>query len=213
MLVLLCALPGQAQVPTVAEFEAAVDAVRPLAATQGLSLRTDGLWLELLRSGTPMMALRRGPACHIGYSAYLAQRRYAALFPELPPKQALAWLDALVHHELMHCANVAPAGVAAVAGTSESATAGAAVVAQEALADLAFAQHLDSVTPEADTLIMRLIDLREKAASRDPKHATAGALSCYLKHPQRRDVPQLGELSWLARLRIWQHRCASAQPP
>jgi hypothetical protein len=210
----VCATPCLGEVPTPADFEAAVDAARPLAAAQGLVLRTDGLWLELLRSGTPMMASRRGQDCHIGYSAFLAQRRFQALFPAGPQGQAAAWLGALVHHELMHCANVAAAGSTALAGAGAAPRNAMAVWVQEALADLAFAHHLDGAASEAEarTLITRLIDIRAASAGLDPDHDTAAVLRCYRDHPQRRDEPHPDPRPWPNQIRAWQARCPTVRP-
>jgi hypothetical protein len=210
----LRATPCHGEVPTPADFEAAVDAARPLGTAQDLVLRTDGLWLELLRSGTPMMASRRGQDCHIGYSAFVAQRRFQALFPPGPQDQAAAWLGALVHHELMHCANAAPAGSTALAGAGAAPRNAMAVWLQEAIADLAFAHHLDGKLPEAEAraLITRLIDIRAGAAARDPDHDTAAVLRCYLAHPQRRVEAQPDARPWLPQLQVWQAHCPALRP-
>jgi hypothetical protein len=210
----VCVTPCHGEVPTPADFEAAVDAARPLAAAQGLLLRTDGLWLELLRSGTPMMASRRGQDCHIGYSAFVAQRRFQALFPAGPQDQSAAWLGALVHHELMHCANAAAARRTALAGAGAAPRNSVAVWLQEALADLAFAHHLDGVAPEAEARawITRLIDIRAGSAAQDPDHDTAAVLRCYLAHPQRRNEPQPDARPWPNQIHAWQARCQAVRP-
>jgi hypothetical protein len=201
--VLLLALHCSAQMPSVQAFEAAVDAARPLAAAHGLSLRTDGLWLELLRSRSPLLAQRQGAQCLIGYTAYTPGRRYDSLFPALPAEAAALWLAAIVHHELAHCLEDASHAIA----KPDAAVGSPAQRQREALADLAFALYLDAHSPQAAALIALMAQRRAQAAASDPDHDTASVLACYLEHPARRSATAGLPAQWAATVAVWAIRC------
>jgi hypothetical protein len=180
-----------AQVPGEAEFEAAVTVARDTAGVAGLEVRTDGLAIRQWREGLPLAAWRVGQRCHVGYIPWLATMRFAWLFPALSDADRKLWLGGLLAHEFAHCRNVEHA---AAAGKATSA-------AQEAVADLAFALHVDQQAEAGTALIERLATLRESHARLDPSHDTHAALRCYLA--QRGTVPT----SHLRSLDAWKAHC------
>lgn len=197
---------GSAAMPDAQAFEAAVQWARPLAATLGLTIRTDTLWLALLRARTPMLAQRVGDVCHIGYAAHVPGQDFRWLFPPLPAAQREAWLRGFVHHELAHCAEQS--------GRSERAAAVAALHGRgtqdaEVLADLAFARHADAQGPGGQALIEQLAALRAARAAQDPAHDTSAMLRCYLASPLRGRSDQ----AWLAHLQALRAACTAPTLP
>lgn len=73
----------------------------------------------------------------------------------------------------------------------------------EVLADLAFAVHVDQHSPQGDTLIRQLAQLRAAQAGNDPVHNSAAELLCYLRQADRSASPE----PWLARLQRLRVRC------
>lgn len=216
--------PGTRQ-PSQDEFEAAVQAARPFAAAQGLSLHTDALWHRLLQARAPLMALRQGNRCLIGYSSYTPGRRFDGLFPALPAAQARLWLDGLIHHELAHCLEDEPGPAAAQ--SDARAPAGSlnrmsllALRRREARADLAFALHVENAGGAGQGLVERLMQLRQASAAFDPGHDSTQALRCYLAHPARGQeaalaAPSAGAAAacrWVGVLAVWQARCPLTSP-
>ena len=180
--------------PSQQEFETAVDGSKAEARSLGWALRTDGLWMAMLKSRTPMMAAVTAGTCHIGYSPYAPGRDYGWLFPDLEPTDRGVWLAALVRHELAHCLD------------GETDTGTGSERWREAYADLAFALHVDANASRPDELIRRLVSLRQAHAATDPAHDTAAVLLCYLAHPERRTRSAVA-LSWPAQLSLWRARC------
>lgn len=210
----LATTSAHAQVPTAEAFEAAVHQARPLARSLGLNLHGQTLWLAALRARVPMLALRVGSDCHLGYAAYTPGQDYSWLFPELPPEQRQAWLQGFVQHEVAHCAQQSP-HAAALAGANRDAdgmeaAASARLRARDAevLADLAFARHQDRVLPadQADGLIDRLARLRESRRDMDPSHDTSSALDCHRQHPLRHRY----DMAWPQHLQALSRGCAGA---
>jgi hypothetical protein len=185
-------MAARAQLPSQLEFEHAVEGARGEARALGLALRTDGLWLALLRSRTPLMAGVTPGHCHIGYTRYTPGHDYSWLFPALEPGERDLWLSALVQHELAHCVDDGPDRGARW---------------REVYADLAFALHVDARAAEPGRLIERLAAIRERQAATDPNHDTAAALRCYLAHPDR-GSDAFG-LPWPELLAQWRVRCAT----
>lgn len=198
-------------------FEQAVQTAAPAARSLGLSLRTDSLWPVLLRQRVPMMAVRQGSTCHIGYSAYTPGQDFRALFPDLTPPQARLWMEGLVHHELTHCASallsLAPAP--SVAARAEPASRTRHAHQQESLADLGFAVHVAQADPQGLMLVARLMQLREERAAQDPVHDSSAALRCFLAGQGHDASPARAEAldqppsspHWLQGLRAWAQRC------
>jgi hypothetical protein len=188
---LVASTPSHAQVPTEADFEAAVTLARADPGAAEMEIRTDGVAMQQWRERLPLAAWRIGRRCHIGFNPWLANMRFAWLFPALPPAQRKLWLGGLIAHEIAHCRHAEHAA-AAGAGTS---------VEREAVADLAFALHVDRDDGSGTALVDRLAVLRETQARLDPGHATHAALRCYLA--QRRNSP----LAQLQSIDTWQARC------
>ncbi|MFN7725350.1 MAG: hypothetical protein ACK5QH_09785 [Rubrivivax sp.] len=225
MVLLTLAGPARAQtppshsLPSEEAFHQALEQARPGAHRAGLRLRSDGLWLALLKARTPLLAARHGADCHIGYTRYTPGAAMGWLFPPGPASTRALWMAGLVRHEIAHCllqgetvaaaASGDTAGHPAASGTAALAHAEAFQRAQraEALADLAFALHVDS-EPGGDTLVEQLARLRADRAHADPLHDASAALRCYLHHPQRRAEADPG----LPTLLLWGARCLSAAP-
>ena len=214
------------RLPSNDAFEAAVQAARPVASAQGISLHTDGLWQPLLAARVPLMAWRQGNRCHIGFTSFTPGRRFDGLFPVLPAAQAKVWLDGLVRHELAHCLEGdQPASALQTGALGPMAAWGPASLPhqrwREARADLAFAIHVDETGEQGEGLIERLLRFRQASAGHDPAHDSSPVLSCYLTHPARRadigHASHLGEAAagkgWRATLAVWQVRCPLAAGP
>lgn len=212
--------PGT-RMPSQDEFEAAVQAARPFAAAQGLSLHTDALWHRLLQVRAPLMALRQGNRCLIGYSSYTPGRRFDGLFPALPAAQARLWLDGLIHHELAHCLEDAAPGPAAAQAEARGPAAPwepmnlSAMRRREARADLAFALHVEHAGAVGQGLVERLMLLRQASAAFDPGHDSTQVLRCYLTHsargheaaPAAHSAGAAAAGRWVEALAVWQARC------
>ncbi|MFM2403792.1 MAG: hypothetical protein RL223_1672 [Pseudomonadota bacterium] len=216
----LTAQPAQASLPDEAEMAAALDDARPLAAALDLALTSGGLWAVALQRRMPLLARLAGRSCEITYTPYTPGEDWRWLFPPLPAAQRQAWLQAAVRHELMHCAEQAPAADTADApGAGEPAGAAAqgpapprplaagaqALWRAEALADLAFAAHLQARLPEpqARALIEHLRRERAARGGVDPLHDTAAVLDCHLRQP----APPPEDRQWLQRLQARLRHC------
>ena len=79
----------------------------------------------------------------------------------------------------------------------------AALLAQEAMADLAFALHVDQNAESGKVLIEKLAALRRSQAQRDPGHDTHAALQCYLAQRDRLPASESRSLD------AWQERCVA----
>lgn len=222
VVLLILAWPARAQTPSTHSlpseeaFHQALDHARPGALRAGLRLRSDGLWLALLKARTPLLAARHGADCHIGYTRYTPGAAMGWLFPPGPASSRALWMAGLVRHEIAHCllqgetaaaaASGDTASQPAASGTGAKAPAAAFQQAQraEALADLAFALHVDS-EPVGAALVEQLAQLRAGRARADPLHDASAALRCYLQHPQRSAEADPG----LPTLLLWGERCLS----
>lgn len=192
-LVLATWASARAQVPSEAEFEAALALARTSGPGAGLDIRSDGMALQQWRERLPLAARREGQRCQIGYLPWLASQRFAWLFPALADAERRLWLGGLVAHEVAHCRH---AGLAAAAGATTAA-------AQEAVADLAFALHVDQSAESGARLIGRLATLRQAQAQRDPAHDTHATLQCYLAQRERLPASEPRSLD------AWQERCVA----
>ena len=196
----------RAQMPSHDEMQRATSAAEPQARSSGIHLRTGTLWLAALRERAPLVAAYGGGVCQLGYSAYTPGRDYQWLFPALPAAQRSLWLAGVVHHELAHCADQAQAPMAR-GGTLALAEGGHVNTHgqrwHEVLGDLAFALHVDSASPDGDSLIRQMAALRAAQHVNDPVHDSSRELLCYLQ--QRHAVSN--RLPWLSTLRALRERC------
>lgn len=201
--------------PTQPAFEAAVKAAAPAARSLGVTIQTGSLWSVLLRRRVPLLAVRHGSHCHIGYGSYTPGQDFTDFFPPLPAAQARIWLEGLVHHELAHCAQVTVVAIDGRASGKGEALDRAR--RQESMADLGFAAYVEQADAGGLDLVRRLLLVREKRAAVDPQHDTRAALRCYLAHPARLATAARHDISdpqgaWLAALRTWAERCLPENP-
>ena len=210
----LAAGGAQAQLPSSAEWDQAVQLARPQAARAGLTLQDGSLWRQALQRRSPLVSAFGQGVCHLGFSPYAPGPGHAWLFPPLPADERALWLGGALRHELAHCADQASAppphpGGLLLAGALPAG--GPAPAPQhsrhaEVLADLAFALHLDADHSARGARLVGLLGrLRAAQATQDPDHDTHQALQCYLAW-RGRLRPEGG---WLAQLQAWRHHCAT----
>jgi hypothetical protein len=204
---------AQAQMPSADEMALAVQSVQVHARTQGMVLRSGGLWLTALKARTPLVAAYDKGVCLLGYTAYTPGRDYGWLFPAMPPSQRALWLTGVLHHELAHCAERAhEADPAATAPSPASVDAPPEALIDgqgglrwhEVLADLAFALHVDAEGRDGEVLIRQLAALRANQRDRDPAHDSSAELHCFLS---QRDPLRGRATPWLETLKSLRARC------
>lgn len=195
-LALAAPVAAGAALPEADELEAAVQALAPVAAAQGLRLQSGALWHEALRLRTPLVAAYADDGrCLIGYSRYTPGRDYGWLFPDGPPTSRARWLRGAVAHELAHCVQQARARQRTGDSPRTPALAGtpAAPYDDEALADLAFAWQLDGDAAATATLM----GLRAARQAQDPAHDSSAVVRCWL---DQRTVIAAGDPRWFDQL-------------
>lgn len=208
----LAASGAQAQMPSAAEWDQAVQLAQAQAAQAGLGLQDGHLWRQALQWRSPLVSAYAQGVCQLGFSPYAPGPGHAWLFPALPADERALWLGGALRHELAHCADQASASGHQATGmplarglpVGRPTPTPQGTRHAEVLADLAFALHLDADhSPRGARLVGLLAQLRAAQAGHDPDHDTHQALHCYLAW--RGSFSPEGR--WLAQLQAWRQLC------